>query len=439
MATAKPQSGITRDIYDLLTGEEDARVCRDIADSACREQPRNFLIHILSLVASKTGDRLASPKLVLSWLMTSLGAPAFMLGLLVPIRESLSLLPQLFIAGYIRAVGVRKWFWVAGSLVQGVAVAGMALVAVTLQGAAAGASILGLLVVFSLGRGVCSVAAKDVLGKTVSKNRRGTATGYASSIAGAITIVVGAITFAMPPDEQGARFFGILLTTAGALWVLAALVFSRLVEYSGATEGGSNAITEAVRQFGLIRRDAQLRRFLIVRTLLLSTALVAPFYVILASQETGSGLSQLGGLLIATGTASFLSAPLWGRMADRSSRRTMALAALLAAVAGFATAFLAWAPDLPYRSTLFAATYFLLSVAHSGVRLGRKTHLIDMATADNRAAYVAVSNTFIGVMLLAGGVFGAVASLFGPAVAIVALATLSLLAAIAARSLKDVQ
>ncbi|MEX0976674.1 MAG: MFS transporter [Woeseia sp.] len=439
MATAKPQSGITRDIYDLLTGDEDARVCRDIADSACREQPRNFLIHILSLVASKTGDRLASPKLVLSWLMTSLGAPAFMLGLLVPIRESLSLLPQLFVAGYIRAVGVRKWFWVTGSLVQGFAVAGMAIVAVTLRDATAGAFILALLVVFSLGRGVCSVAAKDVLGKTVSKNRRGTATGYASSIAGAITILVGVFTFAMPPDEQGARFFGILLTTAGALWVLAAIVFSRLVEYSGATEGGGNAITEAVRQFGLIRRDAELRRFLIVRTLLLSTALVAPFYVILASAETGSGLSQLGGLLIASGTASFLSAPLWGRMADRSSRRTMALAALLAAVAGFATAFLAWSPDLPYRSTLFAATYFLLSVAHSGVRLGRKTHLIDMATADNRAAYVAVSNTFIGMMLLAGGVFGVVASVFGPAVAILALALLSLFAAIAARSLKDVQ
>jgi predicted MFS family arabinose efflux permease len=440
MASAKPQSGITRDIYDLLTGDEDARVCRDIADSACREQPRNFLIHILSLVASKTGDRLASPKLVLSWLMTNLGAPAYMLGLLVPVRESLSLLPQLFVAGlypFCRRPQVVLGYRQPGAGIHCRRHGARRRHAARCYGRWMHSGLL--LVIFSLGRGVCSVAAKDVLGKTVSKNRRGTATGYASSVAGAITILVGAITFAMPPDEQGARFFGILLTTAGALWVLAAIVFSRLVEYSGATEGGSNAITEAVRQFGLIRRDAELRRFLLVRTLLLSTALVAPFYVILASQETGSGLAQLGGLLIATGAASFLSAPLWGRLADRSSRRTMALAALLAAVAGFATAFLAWAPDLPYRSTLFAATYFLLSVAHSGVRLGRKTHLIDMATADNRAAYVAVSNTFIGIMLLAGGVFGAVASAFGPAVAIVALAMLSLFAAIASRSLRDVQ
>lgn len=439
MAAATPEPGLARDIYGLLTGDEDARVCRDIPESACREQPRNFLVHVVSLVATKTGDRLASPKLVLSWLLTNLGAPAWMLGLLVPVRESLALLPQLFVAGYIRAVGVRKWFWVAGSAVQGLTVLGMALVAITLEGRAAGTCVLALLVVFSLARGVCSVAVKDVLGKTVGKNRRGMATGYASSIAGAATVVVGVIAVLVPPDEQGAAFFGILLVIAGALWFFAAAVFSRLNEYRGATEGGGNAIDEAIRQVGLIRRDRDLRRFLIVRSLLLSTALVAPFYVSLASRESESALSQLGWLLVATGAASFISAPVWGRLADRSSRITMSLAALLAAISGFATAALSQVPELPWLSAGFAATYFLLSVAHAGVRLGRKTHLVDMATADNRASYVAVSNTFIGIMLLAGGAFGGLASAAGPTAAIVALSVLSLLAALFAWRLKDVQ
>jgi hypothetical protein len=59
------------------------------------------------------------------------------------------------------------------------------------------------------------------------------------------------------------------------------------------------------------------------------------------------------------------------------------------------------------------STYFLLNVAHAGVRVGRKTHLIDIATPDNRARYVAVSNTFIGIMLIAGGAFGAIATFAG--------------------------
>lgn len=438
MAEAIPKSA-TRDLYDLLTGDEDARVCRDIPEVACREQPRNFFIHVGSLVASKTGDRLSSSKLVLSWLLTGLGAPTFMLGLLVPIRESLSLIPQLLVAGAIRRVGVRKWLWVAGSVVQGVAVVAMAGVALSLRDAPAGWSILGLLVVFSLARGVCSVAAKDVLGKTISKSRRGSVTGYASSAAGAITIVTGFVALAMKPGEQDLMLFVVLLIMAGALWVFGAFIFSRLEEYSGATEGGGNAITEALRQFHLIREDRDLRQFLIVRTLLLSTALVAPFYVSIASAHSGGALTQFGTMLIATGAASFLSAPVWGRLADRSSRQVMAAAALLAAISGVMTAGLAHTPDLPYPAIAFASTYFLLNIAHAGVRVGRKTHLIDIATAENRASYVAVSNTFIGAMLIAGGAFGGIASLAGPVVVIVLLSTISLLAAGAAWRLAEAQ
>ena len=433
------RKSLTLDLYDLLTGDEDARVCREIPEVACREQPRNFFIHIGSLVASKTGDRLASPKLVLSWLFTTLGAPTFMLGLLVPIRESLSLIPQLFVAGAIRNVAVRKWFWVAGSIVQGLAVVAMAVVALLLRGAAAGWSILALLVVFSLARGVCSVAAKDVLGKTISKSRRGTVTGYASSVAGAITILVGVFALAVQPGEQGLVLFVSLLLIAGGLWMLGALIFSRLEEYPGATEGGGNAITEAVRQMRLIRDDRDLRQFLIVRTLLLSTALVAPFYVSIASAYSGGALTQFGAMLIATGAASFMSAPAWGRMSDRSSRRVMAAAALLAAVAGFLTAGLAETPALPYPAIAFASTYFLLNIAHAGVRVGRKTHLIDIATPANRASYVAVSNTFIGIMLIAGGVFGGIASIAGTTVVVLVLSAISLAAAAAAWRLDEAQ
>lgn len=436
---ATARAGLTRDLYDLLTGDEDARVCRDIPADACREQPRNFFIHIGSLVATKTGDLLSSPKVVLSWLLIHLGAPTFMLGFLVPVRESLSLLPQLFVAGFIRRAPVRKWFWVGGSIVQGLAVAAMALVALTQRGAAAGWSVLVLLVLFSLARGVSSIADKDVLGKTISKSRRGTASGYASSLAGGITIVVGALWFIAAPERQGTAFFASLLCAAGAMWIFAALLFSRIAEYAGATEGGGNAITEAVRQLGLIRRDRDLRQFLVVRTLLLSTALVAPFYIGLASRASGGAVSQLGALLIASGAAGFASAAVWGRLSDRSSRKTMATAALLAALAGFITVGVSSIESLPYPAIAFAASYFLLNVAHEGVRAGRKTHLIDIATAETRASYVAVSNTVIGVLLLAGGAVSALVALAGPAAAVLVLSFVSLLAAGAALRLKEAQ
>ncbi|HAE03421.1 MAG TPA: MFS transporter, partial [Rhodospirillaceae bacterium] len=90
----------------------------------------------------------------------------------MPIRESLALLPQILVGGVLRRFAIRKHFWTISSLVEGVCIAGMAFVGLSgLQGHAAGWAIVALLVLFSLARGVASIAAKDVLGKTVSKTR----------------------------------------------------------------------------------------------------------------------------------------------------------------------------------------------------------------------------------------------------------------------------
>jgi hypothetical protein len=226
-------------LYDLVTGDEDARVCKDIPDAACNDQPENFFLQLGANVCTKIGDELASAKLVLPWLLSAAGAPAFFIGLLVPIRESLSLLPQLFVAAAIRARAVRKWFWVGGSIVQGLCVMAMAAAALLLEGAAAGWTVVGLLVIFSLARGVSSVSAKDVMGKTVSKTRRGTLTGYATAAAGLVTIAAGGWLQLRGGEPGHAGGVAGLLLVAGGLWLLGAALYANLREQPGATEGAA--------------------------------------------------------------------------------------------------------------------------------------------------------------------------------------------------------
>ena len=185
-----PDGGLALRLYDLATGDEDARLCRDIPDDQCREQPRSFLCQVVAQALSKTGDVLADSKVVLPWLLGAVGAPVFLIGLLVPIRESLALLPQILVGGVIRRFPVRKGFWAFSSLVEGLCVMLMGLVAAAgLRGAAAGWTIVGLLVVFSLARGIASIAAKDTLGKTVSKGRRGRVSGFAATVV-SITVLI---------------------------------------------------------------------------------------------------------------------------------------------------------------------------------------------------------------------------------------------------------
>lgn len=426
-------------LYERLVDEEDARVCKDISEDACRYVPVNFFTMIAANTLTKLGDELSNPKTVLAWLFAFVAAPVYLIGFLVPIRESGSMLPQLFIAAFVRRLAVRKWVWVLGSVIQSLSIIGIGLVAFTLQGAAAGWSIIGLLVVFSLARGLCSVAHKDVLGKTIPKTRRGRLNGFSASVSGLIALAVGVLFLLLPDGEGTPLFYALLLAGAGVLWLLAAGLFARVREYQGATEGGGNAFEEAVKSLNLLRDDAPFRNFVIVRALLLCSALTAPYFILLATGQSEAGVATLGLFIIANGLASSLSAPFWGRMSDVSSKRVMVRAALITAGLGIAMFVIeTLLPVLTTGGWIYPLAFFVLGIAHSGVRLGRKTYVVDMAGGNKRTDYVAVSNTVIGLLLLATGFIGLLAAVIAPIGVILVLSLLGLAGAVLGRRLPEV-
>ena len=429
---------ISAAVYDALTSEDDGRVCKDIPEAACREQPDNFVKHVLSLAATKTGDGLADPKLVLSWLLTTLGAPAFLVGLLVPIREAGALLPQLFISAGIRALPQRKWVWAGGSLIQGTAVLGMGLCAILLDGAAAGWAIVGLLSLFALARSVCSVSYKDVLGKTVSKATRGTATGTATTAASALVLLFG-LLLSTGLLEKSVSVIAAVLFVAGGLWIAAAGIFSTLKETAGASEGGGNPIAVAIGQLSLLRDDPQLTRFIVTRGLLISTALAPPYVLSVVSRGNEQQLGVLGPFVLASALAAVSSSYIWGRLSDKSSRKVLMLAAIVGALALAAGIVVAGVIE-PLEPVLpMSAVLFLLMVAYQGVRLGRSTHLVDMVDENKRAAYTALSNSIVGLLLVFGSIFGAIAQFAGEAFVLALFAVMCVAAAVAAHGLREVQ
>jgi hypothetical protein len=402
-------------------------------DDAARAEPANALRHIASLSMTKLADGLIDPKLVLSWLLTNLGASSVVVGLLVPIREAGALLPQLFTAARIHAMARRKWAWAGGSAVQGIAAGLIALVAVTQQGWIAGALTCALLAVLAVARSVCSVSYKDVLGKTVGKTRRGSVTGFASSAA-----AMGVIGFAgllmIGAIPRGPLVIG-AIALAGLFWLLAAVLFTGLRE---APSPGTAPDGTALAQFRILKDDPQLARFVLVRGLLVGTALAPPFLIVLAAQAGQGAFDRLGALVLASSVASLISSYVWGRLSDRSSRKVLILSGVVAAIALLA----AIALDMGgLTGTIWAlpVCLFVLMVAYHGVRQGRSTYLVDMAPPDRRAAYTAVANTLIGLILLGAGMFGAALSGLGPVLTIGLFAALSLAGAVVALGLDEVE
>ena len=426
-------------LYDQVTGEEDARVCKEIPDEACADQPRNFFAYLVANLLNKISDELVSARLTLPWLFSVLGVPAGFVGFLVPIREAGVLLPQLLVAAYVRVLRKRKIVWLIGALLSAAMLFLMALIVWQTNGVVAGWLILSCLVFYSLARGLCSVSAKDVLGKTISKTRRGRLMGYSASLAGLATLAIGLLLQSDLVGRDNQPVLMVFIIIAGLLWLFAFMSFAAIAEPDGSTEGGGNALQVALHSLRLLLDDKPFQQYVISRILLLSVALVIPFYVILLQQQLEGELALLGWLIIANGLASSLSAPLIGKLADYSSRNVMAGAALLAGVVGVVTWYVAsFYADWQLGVSSVVMVFFLITLAHGAVRLGRKVYLVDMANSDNRAQYVAVSNTVIGIAMLFGGVIGVIADILNVQTVILILSVIALASSIYIKRLPDV-
>lgn len=185
----------------------------------------------------------------------------------------------------------------------------------------------------------------------------------------------------------------------------------------------------------LLWQEQDLRRFIITRGLLVGTALAPPYLVVISERAE---LEQLGAMLVASAAASFLSSYVWGRLSDRSSRKVLALAGFVAALALFGGVALSWMGfgDTPYA---IPGVLFVLMIAYHGVRQGRSTYLVDMAPKDEKAAYAALSNTVIGTLLLIAGLGGGLAALISAQWALVVFGVMSLAAVASALSMREVE
>ena len=384
-------------------------------ETARRNVAPNGLRQVFANALQSSGDQTVNASTVLPWLFAALGVPAALTGLLVPIRESGSMLPQAMLTPLVVRVKYRKWILVVGALIQAAAVGVMAVTATVGQGLGAGISIIAALAVFSFGRCLTSIASKDVLGRTIPKGERGQINGLATTAAGLVAITLGLTIRLFGGENLEATQLAWLLASGAVLWLGVALVSARVQEPADETtnDAPSKPVTQGwlTQTVTLLRDDKPFRQFVMVRSLLLVSALSPPFIVSLSLQSGACTLAGLGGFVIASGIAALLGGRVFGRLADRSSSRLMSIGSGVASAIIIVTVIVVSLPSFSATGTLgnlfFITVYFSLTMMHTGGRVGRKTYIVDMAEGDTRTTYVAVSNSAMGIILL---IVGAVTS-----------------------------
>ncbi|WP_040348420.1 MFS transporter [Brevibacterium mcbrellneri] len=428
----------------------------DMPEQARSQVASNGLKLIAANALQSSGDQTVNASTVLPWLFSALGVPPALAGLLVPIRESGSMLPQAALTPLVVKARYRKHVFVAGALTQAASVAVMTGTAVFASGLVAGLIIIAALAVFSFGRCLCSIASKDVQGRTIPKGERGQINGLATTVAGFVAITLGLAIRVWGGDDLTPQMLAWILGLGAVLWVGVAAVYIGIDEPSDTESSKSASAKSAPAKatqdakasnwfndtIDLLRTDKLFRHFFTVRSLLLVSSLSPPFIVMLSVQSGASGLTGLGGFVIASGLASLLGGRIFGRFADKSSKRLMSIGAGIASAIILATILIASIPALTDQHTLisvaFVVAYFLITLMHTGVRVGRKTYVVDMAEGDKRTTYVAVSNSAMGlILLIVGGVSSALATIH-VFYALGFLAIMGLVGVFAGTSLPDV-
>ncbi|MDE0573467.1 MFS transporter [Demequina sp. B12] len=424
-------------IFATLIKDDDADL-DSLSEQARPYVAGNAVRQMAAQALQSTGDQIVNAKTVLPWLLNALGAPGAFVAFVVPIRESGSMLPQAAWAPWVRRQRVRKWVWVAGSVGQAIAAAGLALVAATAEGVVAGIGVLAALAVFALARSLTSIASKDVLGRTVPKGVRGQIKGVTTVASAVVALTLGLALRIWGGESVGVGVLAALLGGAALAWGVAAAVYATIREPAEDVEPeAADGPNWAVQAWGLWRADAVFRKFVIARALLLVSALSPPFVVGMGIAQGASGLGSLGLFILAQGVAGIIGGPLFGRLADQSSRRLMISTSLASSAVIVLFLGLVSMPAIGEAAWLAPVTYLLLALVHVGARLARKTYVVDIAEGDQRTQYVAVANTLMGVLLLIAGAITAALAALGSAYALGLLAVLGVAGAIVGRSLPE--
>ena len=344
---------------------------------------------VVGLAFNKLADLLVSPKTTLPALLITLGAPSWMVGWLVPIRESGALLPQAGIGVILRHYSARHHVWRIGMAVQISSVCTMVAAFLLLTSATAGWVVLGALAALSLGRSACSLTFKDIEADIAPKGERGKLIGIASTASGIVTLLV-AVPLVNFQDRLGDSIAIGLLGLAALSFITTFLIILPVKTYVDIEQSSADKDKTRFWQF-----DSVVYRFVLVRGLFVHSALVAPYFML----ESDYGAQALLPLyLAAQAAAAMLSSFFWGTVSDKSARLTLQLAGTLAILACVGLLLLD-ATSL----WLSAALFFVLSIAHAGVRTGRKTYSLDVKSGQDRTELVAFSNTAIGIILLGFG------------------------------------
>jgi Na+/melibiose symporter-like transporter len=287
-----------------------------------------------------------------------------------------------------------------------------------------------LLLVFFVAYGINSLASgfaglpfMDIVAKTIPADRRGSYFGgrlFAGGVLGlAASVIVGVVLSARNP-QPFPNNVGTLFVLSWFAAISGLTAFSLIKEPPGdIRDDGYTFTAHLQRAARLPRQNQNLRYLLIARVVILLSYVAAPFYSIYSINVLGAPVSIIGVYMGVRTIVALLINPIWSRFSDRRGNKiVMQLATAIGVVMLMWVVFmpgLARSLNAPASLMAYAIVpvFALMGAYETGVGIGAVNLTLEVAPPHDRAIYIGLTNTILGVAYLSTAVSGLIVDLVG--------------------------
>jgi len=365
----------------------------------------NFTVNLIDIAFITLGISLVSRDTVLPVLVSTLTDSNLAIGLIAALYGLGIYLPQLFTANFTERLLYKKPFvMLVGSfgerlpyLLMGVAVWFFAVPAPNL----ALVLVLSCLALTGFAAGAATPAWYDLIAKVIPVQRRGVWSGLGHGIGALMAIfgafLVGRILDSYPYPNNFALLF--LLAFLATCISFVGLALNR--EPPSPMVKAHVSTRHYFRQLpGVLRANANYRRFFISRTVVILGTMANSFFIIYGSQRFALGGAAIGALTAALVASQAVMSLVWGVVGDRAGHKVvLASAAALLALASLNTLL------APSQSWLLLS-FILLGAASSGDGVSGLNIILEFAAPEDRPTYIGLTNTLLALPIVLAPILG---------------------------------
>jgi Na+/melibiose symporter-like transporter len=392
--------------------------------SNVRTVRHNFRLGVLNGMLSGLGEALIDPTLVQVAFVNHLSASPLLVGLVVPLRDGVWYLPQLWVSSHLQSQPIKVTYYARMSVLRVTGLGALCLAALTLHDPA------WLLAVYFLGYGLYALAAGlaglpylEMVSKTIPPRQRGLYFAWRLTLGGLMALGASLVVRWMLSEPAGLAFprnFGVLFSLATLAFGSAMFALQHTREPPDLTTPAPVSPGHQFRRAVMLaRHDGNYLRFLTMRGALMLGSCASPFFAVFVQRQLGAPPEMVGVYLAVVAGVGLVSNMLYGRFSVRlGHRRILVLASGLGLVmSALVLAFALLAGPAGLRGMTAALCllpiYAFLSAREAGIGVAGYSLLMEISPPAERSVYLGFSNSILGIILLSTSLSGLVVEYWG--------------------------